>query len=102
MTLYNNYCNMLSLSVDINPVQITFRPDGQVYAVICSVDITPDPLPMNVSYLNFEWFFDSSLPSGTIVSDVMKNGNSYIYKYSTVFSSDVDPCRDIHMSTWGK
>ena len=61
-------------------MQITFRPDGHFYTVNCSVDITPDPLPMNVSYPSFEWFFgptNSSLPSGAIVSDVMKSGNTY-------------------------
>ena len=46
----------------------------------CSVDITTDPLPQNVPFPTFEWFFDStntSLPSGVTVSDVTNSGNTY-------------------------
>lgn len=61
-------------------MRITFRPDGQDYAVDCSVAITPNPLPANVSNPSFKWFFgpaNSSLPSGVTVFDVEKSGNNY-------------------------
>ena len=46
----------------------------------CSAEISPDPLPENVSYPSFEWFFgrtNSSLPSGVTVSNVTQIRKSY-------------------------
>ena len=47
----------------------------------CSANISPNPLPANVPYPNFEWFFgstNSSLPLGVTLSDVRNISNNYI------------------------
>ena len=47
----------------------------------CSAKISPYPLPANVPYPSFEWFFgstNSSLPLGVILSDVRNFSNNYI------------------------
>jgi hypothetical protein len=57
------------------------------FTLECSAVITPNPLPFNVPYPSFEWFFgtnNSSLPSGIFESSVSRSGNSY--KSSLLFS----------------
>ena len=54
---------------------------GKDLILECSAVITPNPLPINVSSPNFEWFFglnNASLPSGISVSNVSRSGNNYI------------------------
>ena len=52
-----------------------------IFNLECSAEISPNPLPANVPYPSFEWFFgltvNSPLPSGAIVSNVTQNGNKY-------------------------
>ena len=70
--------------MDIGAVVIS--PTGPVLAIIgmnltlrCLADITPNPLPQNVSSPYFEWFWGTTpLPSDVTVSRVIKSGNSYI------------------------
>lgn len=53
---------------------------GMNFTLECSAVITPNPLPFNVTYPSFEWFFgenNSSLPSGVSVSRVSRSGNNY-------------------------
>ena len=54
---------------------------GMNFTLECSAVVTPNPLPENVSYPSFEWFYgpnNSSLPLGISVSNVSRSGNSYI------------------------
>lgn len=51
------------------------------FTLECSAEISPYPLPANVPYPNFEWFFgptNSSLPSGVTISDMRNISNNYI------------------------
>ena len=79
--------------MDIKPVVINPRGShvtstaGMNFTLECSAVITPNPLPFNVPYPSFEWFFgtnNSSLPSGISVSSVSRSGNNY--KSSLQFS----------------
>ena len=83
---------MVYSTVDIGPVIISSIPaiagsngltgiagDHDV-TIECSVNITTNPLPEDIPYPNFEWFFGStntSLPSGVMVSNVTNSGNTY-------------------------
>ena len=65
----------------ISPSDSNARIVGQNFALECSADISPNPLPTNVPSPDVEWFYgptNSSLPaSGVTVSDVTKSGNTY-------------------------
>ena len=53
---------------------------GTNFTLECSAVITPNPLPFNVPYPSFEWFFgtgNSSLPFGISESRVSHSGNNY-------------------------
>lgn len=69
--------------MDIGEVTITQSTNatvGKYTDIVCSVDITPDPLPANVAAPTFDWFYGPEkalLPSGVIVSAVVKSGNTY-------------------------
>ena len=68
-------------TVAISPSDSNARTVGQNFALECSADIGPNPLPTNVPSPNVEWFFgtaNSPLPaSGVTVSDVTNSGNTY-------------------------
>ena len=54
---------------------------GKNFTLECSAVITPNPLPKNVSYPSFEWFYgpnNLSLPLNISVSNVSRSGDSYI------------------------
>ena len=54
---------------------------GSQFEIQCLVAITPDPLPENVPFPYFEWFFgdpsNNSLPGGINVGNMTKNGSIY-------------------------
>ena len=81
-------------TVTISPATSTGTV-GEPFAVECSVDITPNPLPQNVPTPSFEWFFggltNTSLPSGVTVSDVTNSGNTYT---STLQFSPLTQCHE--------
>ena len=75
-------------SVNISSDGVSISPSGPISATAdthftldCSADITPNPLPPNVSTPYFEWFFgpdnSSLIPSGVNVSSVIISGNTY-------------------------
>ena len=73
-----------TVSVDIGVATITHSTSanylGQSGLLVCSVDVTPNPLPANVPAPKFEWFYgpDKALPpSDVFVSPVTNNGNTY-------------------------
>lgn len=50
---------------------------GMNISLNCSIYITPYPLPKNVSYPTFQWFFgpeNASIPSNVILSNNSQNG----------------------------
>jgi hypothetical protein len=67
---------------------------------MCSAEIYHNPLPENVPYPNFEWFFGqthSSLPSDVTVSNVSERGSIYssILQFSPLLPhhADMYTCR---------
>ena len=71
---------------------------GQIFSVVCSVDIFNDIKELAASPPTFEWFFGpnatASLPSGVAVSSVMNNGTTYT---STLFFT---PPKVFHTGTY--
>ena len=83
---------MVYSTVDIEPIIISSAPatagsngvtgtaGDQNVTIDCSADITPNPLPKDVSPPSFEWFYgpnNTSLPSSVTVSNVTNSGNTY-------------------------
>ena len=81
-------------TVDIGAISISRHnlsntANGEI--ILCSAEIFHNPLPENVSYPSFEWFFgptNSSLQSDVTVSNVTQRGNSY---YSSLQFSPLLP-----------
>ena len=64
----------------ISPSNHNIGVAGETFILSCSADITPHPLPKNVPFPSFQWFYgptNASLPSGVTVSDVINSGNTY-------------------------
>jgi hypothetical protein len=89
-------------AVDIGTVSVTRQNLGnttnslrELINLTCSAEIYHNPLPENVPYPSFEWFFgqpNSSLPSDVTVSNVTGGGNNYTYSSILQFS----PLRSHH------
>ena len=79
-------------AVNIGAVSVTRQNHSNTTINLnCSAEIFHNPLPENVSYPSFEWFFgptNSSLPSGVTVSNITQRGNSY---YSSLQFSPLLP-----------
>ena len=85
-------------AVDIGAISVSGRDPSNAnaeeicaFTLECSTVISPHPLPANVSYPSFEWFFgptNTSLPPGVTVFDVRNSGNQYIstLKFSPLLS----------------
>ena len=82
--MYESQHNVSINLVDIGDVIITptspiLAINGMDLTLRSLADITPNPLPQNVSSPYFEWFFsNTSLPPDVTVSHVINSGNSYI------------------------
>ena len=75
--------------MDIGIVTVTpliYTNFGQIFSIVCSVDIFSDIEELAAPPPTFEWFFGpnatASLPSGVAVSSVTNNGTTYT---STLF-----------------
>ena len=79
--IFINFYSVNIESVVMEPFgSIVTSTAGMNFTLECSAVITPNPLPFNVSYPSFEWFYgtnNSSLPSDISVSNVSRSGNSY-------------------------
>ena len=75
------YYMIMICAVDIGAVSVTRQNRSNTTINLnCSAEIFPNPLPENVSYPSFEWFFgpnNYSLPPGVTVCNVTQRGNSY-------------------------
>ena len=81
--------------MDIGPVTITqtfSTYSGDFTILLCSVNISPDPLPTNVPYPTFKWFYGPNkavIPARVTQSATIKNGSTYSSSlhFSTLQSS---------------
>lgn len=82
--------------MDIGAIEVlptVTKITGSQFELTCSVSITPNPLPENVTFPYFEWFFgdpsNNSLPGGIHVSNVTKHNSIYssILHFPSLFVS---------------
>ena len=95
---------IIFLIVDIGAVRVISSVSmdnvGQIFGLVCSVDIVNDIEDLGVPPPTFEWFFgppsanSGMLPSGVAVSTVARNGTTYT---STLFFT---PPKVFHAGTY--
>ena len=96
-------CALKFLIVDIGVMRVISSVStdnlGQIFGLVCSVDIFNDIEDLGVPPPTFEWFFGprvngDMLPSGVAVSTVARNGTTYT---STLFFT---PPKVFHAGTY--